>query len=65
MTDRPAHTEDEVEVTPEMIEAGAEALVWRDSRVEGVEEVAERVFRAMWAVSPGAAARNAGIDGHA
>lgn len=26
MTDRPAHTEDEIEVTPEMIEAGIDAM---------------------------------------
>lgn len=28
MPDRPAHDEDEIEVTPEMIEAGIEAM-WR------------------------------------
>lgn len=26
MTDRPAHTEDEIEVTPEMIEAGIDEM---------------------------------------
>jgi hypothetical protein len=37
----------EIEITPEMIEAGASALFDHDSRFEGEEEAVARIFRAM------------------
>jgi hypothetical protein len=40
---------DEIELTPEMIEAGALEIARGDTEFESLEEVAERVFRAMLA----------------
>lgn len=51
MDDRPAHEEDEIEVTPEMIEAGALAYTDYDPRFEGIEDVAIRVYIAMTRVN--------------
>ena len=47
MDDRPAHCEDEIDVTPEMIEAGALAYLEHDPRFEGTDAAAIRVYRAM------------------
>jgi hypothetical protein len=47
VTDRPAHTEDEIEVTPEMIEAGEIEFVRFDSRFEGPDEVVLRIYKVM------------------
>lgn len=47
--------EPEIEVTPAMIEAGVAALYDYDSRFEPIDNVAENVFRAMWAVRAGCA----------
>lgn len=41
----------EIEVTPEMIEAGADAFEW-DERYEPLETAIERAYRAMMAVGP-------------
>ncbi len=47
MTDRPAHSEDEVEVTPDMIEAGMQAFIEYDPRVEGRRAIVEHIYREM------------------
>lgn len=39
---------DRIELTPEMIKAGALAFGSYDSRVESAEEIAEQIFWAMW-----------------
>lgn len=50
--DRPAtKPTEEIEVTPEMIEAGALALMSFDSRYESCEQGAMAVFEAMIAAS--------------
>jgi hypothetical protein len=41
-----------VEVTPEMIEAGVDALVTFNERFESPEEAVERIHRAMFCASP-------------
>jgi hypothetical protein len=43
--------EDEIEVTPAMIDAGLNALWVTDRRLEMEEKMMERVFRAMLAAS--------------
>jgi hypothetical protein len=45
--DRPALRTDKIEVSPEMIRAGALAFVSYDPRFEEVEEVVCRIYRAM------------------
>jgi hypothetical protein len=40
-------TECEIEITPEMIEAGVMAYVQRDDVFETQEEIVSRIFRAM------------------
>jgi len=35
-------------ITPEMIEAGMLEFALSDSRIEGMDDVLPRVFRAMW-----------------
>lgn len=47
MSDRPAVETKEIEVTPEMIEAGVGEVAGYDDRFETIEEVVERVYRAM------------------
>lgn len=47
MSDRPAPTEDEIEVTPEMIEAGVAALAAHSPRFYTTDEIAASVYRAM------------------
>jgi hypothetical protein len=49
--DRPT-TEDEIEVTPEMIEAGLAALYQSDRRFDLDSEIVSRVFRAMSLTGP-------------
>ena len=39
--------EDEIEITPEMIEAGTLELASYDPEFESIEEAAKRVYRAM------------------
>ena len=46
MGDRPAPTE-EIEITPEMIAAGAEELVMFDRRFDTYEDGAKEIFLAM------------------
>jgi hypothetical protein len=41
-------TECEIEITPEMIAAGAAELAASDPRFQGYEDIAEEVFLAMW-----------------
>ncbi len=43
----------EVEVTPDMIKAGALALVSSDRRIESDADIAERIFRVMLKASRG------------
>ncbi len=43
---------DDVEITPEMIEAGAEAFAGYDSRFEGPGDIVGEIFIAMFSVSP-------------
>ena len=50
-SDRPEDAE-EVEVTPEMIEAGALEFAGRDEMFESFEEIVARIYRAMWRVAP-------------
>ena len=54
MTKRPEdqQTGDETEITPEMIEAGAEVFVGYDSRFEGPDEIVQQIFEVMLAISP-------------
>lgn len=47
MTDRPATEKGEIEITPEMIEAGVDAFVGYDSRFEGPHEIVVEIFEAM------------------
>ena len=42
----------EIEITPEMLAVGAEAFAEYEEMFEGREVAAERVFRAMLAISP-------------
>ena len=42
----------EIEITPEMIEAGTEAFCGYDSRFEGPEDVVAEIFQAMVVASP-------------
>ena len=42
----------EIEVTPAMIEAGAEAFAGYDSRFEGPEDIVGEIFIAMFSASP-------------
>lgn len=42
--------EDEIEITPEMIEAGVEAFAW-DERFEPLEAAIERAYLAMRSLS--------------
>jgi hypothetical protein len=55
LTDRPAHVEEEIEVTPEMIEAGADELMSRYSLVAYPEgktvfcEAVRAIYLRMWA----------------
>jgi hypothetical protein len=42
----------EIEITPEMIEAGAEILWGYDPTGNSAEEIAEWIYRAMWASRP-------------
>lgn len=51
MADRPA-PELEIEITPEMIEAGASVLCGFNTYYSGEEHWAEEVYRAMRALSP-------------
>ena len=43
----------EIEITPEMIQAGAAALAGWENENESYAEAAERIFRAMICASPG------------
>ena len=52
MADRPADFTTEIEVTPEMIEAGERAYYDFDKRFEMPSNLVERVFLAMFAASP-------------
>jgi hypothetical protein len=45
--DRPALNTDEIEVTPEMIEAGTAEFCGYDPRFEGPEDVVPEIYRAM------------------
>lgn len=50
MTDRPARERREVEITPEMIEAGIEAVSYAmrgKGEPDGYDEIAAAVYRAM------------------
>ena len=49
MTDRQAQktATDEIEITPEMIEAGVAAYYAESREFEGVNDALERIFRAM------------------
>ena len=47
LADRPAHREKEIEITPEMIEAGVLALCSFDPRFEDEEEAVRRIFSEM------------------
>lgn len=47
MGERPKGGEREVEITPEMVEAGIDALASSDDRVEGVAQNVARIYRAM------------------
>jgi hypothetical protein len=47
VTDRPAREEDEIEVTPEMIEAGASVLYGMETSIVNEHGWAERVYTAM------------------
>jgi hypothetical protein len=47
MCDRPAHSDEQIEITPEMIEAGARELGMFDSEYGSFEEGAERIFSVM------------------
>ena len=47
MADRPALSDTETEITPEMIEAGVEEFVSYDSRVEMPEDCVAEIFRKM------------------
>ena len=47
MTDRPATEKGEIEITPEMIEAGAEEVIGFDPDRESPDDVAIRVYRVM------------------
>lgn len=58
MADRPALT-DEIEVTPEMIEAGAEMLFGFDWQDGATTEVVQDVYRAMAARDPSQTAGSA------
>jgi hypothetical protein len=40
---------DEIEITPEMIEAGVRAFYAADQRIGSMENVVESIFEAMWA----------------
>lgn len=53
---------DEIEITPEMIEAGVLAFVEHDDFFEGKEDAVRRVFRAMIAAKR-VAYRLAALDG--
>ena len=50
LPDRPTPTKDEIEVTPEMIEAGALALSEYTSVFDTLEDGAEKIYRSMVAV---------------
>ena len=47
MDDRPALDESEIEVTPEMIEAGADALAAFNEKFSSLEDGAWYIYRAM------------------
>jgi hypothetical protein len=50
--DRPALDIDEIEITPEMVKAGAREVLLYDSRFEGPEDLAIRVFEVMTEARP-------------
>jgi hypothetical protein len=50
--DRDANSTDEIEITPEMIEAGVSELCAYDHRFESMEGCVERIFTAMIALYP-------------
>jgi hypothetical protein len=47
MTDRPAHNPDEIEVTPEMVDAGALAFSGYDSNFDRSEDLVCEIYLAM------------------
>ena len=47
MADRPASETDEIEITPEMIEAGIGALVSYDPRFDLEEDAVKKIFLVM------------------
>lgn len=52
MPDRPALIEGEIEVTPNMIEAGASVLYGMELAFAGEEFWAKKIYRAMASVAP-------------
>jgi hypothetical protein len=50
--DGPTHENDEIEVTPEMIEAGAAELARYTTVFDTLEDGVERIFRAMIRSAP-------------
>ena len=61
MTDIPSKHCEEIEITPEMIEAGAEAKSGHDDRFESADEMIARVYRAKVLKAKGDAC-GAGVD---
>ncbi len=52
MVDRSALESQEIEATPEMIEAGVEAFLCHDGRFDSEGETAEEIFRVMYRLIP-------------
>jgi hypothetical protein len=52
MVERAAHAADEIEITPEMIRAGARELLRFDPRYESGEDAVERIYAAMRPLEP-------------
>ena len=53
MNETGRHSTDEIEITPEMIEAGCFAWNTYDSRFEDLDAVVKRIFSAMRTLEPG------------
>jgi hypothetical protein len=50
MFDRPALSNDEIEITPEMIEAGVEILFDYDAAFSNEKDIVAKIFRTMLSV---------------